>query len=82
MAASNLETTKFPMLAEILAIKNLPLQPMYTTKNIAEIFSVSARAIQNWISSGQLIPRNLPGRWKFLTQDVEAFLQASQKSAR
>jgi predicted site-specific integrase-resolvase len=55
---------------------------MYTTRSIAEIFEVSVRAIQNWIAVGQLTARNLPGRWRFLTQDVEDFLQASQKGAR
>jgi hypothetical protein len=78
MAAINSETTKYPMLEAILAIKNLPLEPMYTTRSIAAIFSVSARSVQNWMASGKLIARHLPGRWKFLTQDVEDFLQASQ----
>jgi hypothetical protein len=76
--ASN-STAKYQLLEEILAIKNLPVQPMYTTKDLAVIFGVSARAIQNWMAAGQLIPRSLPGRWKFLTQDVEDFLQASTK---
>ena len=79
-STSNSETTKYQLLEEILAIKNLPLQPMYSTRDIAGIFSVSARSIQNWIAAGQLVPRNLPGRWKFLTQDVEDFLLASLKS--
>ena len=72
---------KFPLLQEILAIKNLPLQPMYSIRNIAAIFGVSARAIQNRVASGQLNPRDLPGRARFLNQDVEDFLQASLKKA-
>jgi hypothetical protein len=72
--------TKHPLLEEILAIKNLPPQPMYTIGHIAEIFGVSARTIHNWISSGQLIPRDLPGRARFLNKDLEAFLQASPKA--
>jgi Helix-turn-helix domain len=82
MAASNSETQKYPMLEAILAIKNLPLQPMYTTGSIAEIFNVSARSVQNWIASGKLTGRSLPGRWKFLTRDVENFLEASLESGR
>jgi hypothetical protein len=73
------QTAKYPLLEEILAIKGLPLQPMYTTKDVAKLFNVSARAIQNRIASGQLIPRDLPGRAKFLPQDLEDFLIASRK---
>ncbi len=74
-------TTKYPLLEEILAIKDLPLQPTYTIRNIAVIFGVTARAIQNRVASGQLTPRDLPGRARFLNQDVEAFLVASRKEA-
>jgi DNA-binding transcriptional MerR regulator len=66
-------------LEQILAIKNLPLEPMYTTSGFAALFGVSARAIQNWITAGQLTARNLPGRWKFFPQDLEDFLQHSRK---
>jgi transposase len=82
MAANNSATIKYPLLEQILAIKHLPLEPMYSTRNIAELFSVSARSVQNWMASGKLIPRSLPGRWKFLTQDVEDFLQASADGGR
>ncbi len=75
-----LPTTRYPLLEGILAIKGLPLQPMYTTNDVAKIFNVSVRAIQNRISSGQLIPRDLPGRAKFLPQDLEDFLVASRRA--
>jgi DNA-binding transcriptional MerR regulator len=52
---------------------------MYTTSGFAALFGVSARAIQNWITAGQLTARNLPGRWKFFPQDLEDFLQHSRK---
>jgi hypothetical protein len=58
--------TKYPLLDGILAIQNLPLQPMNTTRDVAGIFKVCVRAIQNWISSVLLKSRNLPGRWRFL----------------
>lgn len=74
-------TTKYPFLEEILAIKDLPLQPTYTTGNVAVIFGVSPRAIQNRVASGQLMSRDLPGRARFLNQDIEAFLVASRKKA-
>ena len=74
-------TTKYPLLEEILALKDLRLQPTYTIRNIAVIFGVSPRAIQNRVASGQLNSRDLPGRARFLNQDVEAFLVASYKKA-
>ncbi len=82
MAIAGSGTKKYPLLGEILALKNLSLEPMYTIRNIAEIFSVSSRSVQNWISCGKLTARSLPGRWKFLTQDVEDFLEASKKGKR
>lgn len=82
MATSSSGTPKYPLLGQILAIKNLPLEAMYTTRSIADIFSVSSRSVQNWIASGKLTGRSLPGRWKFLTQDVEDFLQASIEGGR
>ena len=69
------------MLEAILAIQNLPIQPMYTNRDVAGIFKVCVRAIQNWISSGRLVPRDLPGRARFLNQDLEDFLAASRKRA-
>ena len=76
------ETAKYPLLEAILAIQNLPLQPMYTNKDISAIFKVCVRAIQNWISAGRLTPRDLPGRWKFFPQDLEDFLQKSTRERR
>lgn len=70
---------RYPLLAEILTLKELPLKAMYTTSEIARIFGVTPRAIQNRIASGQLRPRKLPGRAKFLTQDLEEFLHASSQ---
>lgn len=80
IAMDNSDTIKYPMLEAILAIQNLPLQPMYTNRDVAKIFRVCVRAIQNWISAGHLTPRNLPGRWKFFAQDLENFLRNSGKN--
>ena len=76
------ETLKCPLLEAILAIQNQPLQPLYSNRDLAKIFSVSVRAIQNWISSGQLTPRVLPGRWTFVSQDLEEFIRTSKKGKR
>jgi len=79
---NTLVTTKYPLLEAILTIKNLPLQPMYGTGGVAKIFGVSARAIQNRVSSGQLTSRDLPGHARFLPEDLEAFLHSSKKGGR
>jgi hypothetical protein len=78
---NKLETPKYPLLEAMLTIKNLPLQPTYSTRSLAQLFDVSMPAIQNRVSSGQLVPRDLPGQAKFLPQDVEEFLTASRKKA-
>jgi hypothetical protein len=70
---------KYPLLREILALKGLQLQPTYSTRDLASIFNVSLRAIQNRVASGQISARDLPGRAKFLSDDLEAFLAASLK---
>jgi hypothetical protein len=79
IAMENSDTVKYPMLEAILAIQDLPLQPMYTNRDLAKIFKVCVRAIQNWITAGRLTPRSLPGRWKFFPQDLEEFLCNSRK---
>jgi len=75
------EPKQYPLLEAILAIQGKPLQPMYTNRDVAGIFDTCVRAIQNWISAGRLIPRDLPGRARFLNQDLENFLAASLKKA-
>ncbi len=55
---------------------------MYTNRDLAKVFQVSVRAIQNWITAGRLFPRDLPGRWKFFPQDLEDFLNNSRKGER
>jgi hypothetical protein len=73
------EMTKYPMLEAILAIEDMPLKPMYSVRDVAGIFKVCVRVIQNWTSNGRLVPRDLPGRARFLNQDLENFLVASRR---
>lgn len=75
-------TVKFPLLQEILSLKGLSLQPVYSIRDLAGIFNVTPRAIQNRVASGQIPARNLPGRAKFLSADLEAFLDSSVKKGR
>lgn len=72
-------TERYPLLREILALKSLQIQPTYSIRDLAHIFNVSVRAIQNRVASGQIPARDLPGRAKFLSEDLEAFLAASLK---
>jgi hypothetical protein len=70
---------KYPLLEEILELQNLQLNPTYSTRNVADIFKVSPRAIQQRVELGQLTARDLPGRARFLPADLEEFIRNSRK---
>lgn len=72
-------TLRFPLLEEFLSLKNIPIQATYTVRDLARLFGVSGRAIQNRVSTGQISARDLPGRARFLSQDLEDFLVSSKK---
>jgi hypothetical protein len=76
------ESPKYPLLEEVLALRQMPLRPMYTIRDVAALFGVSVRAIQTRVTSGQLPSRNLPGRAKFLPADLEQFLRESKRGGR
>jgi hypothetical protein len=78
---SNPIPQQYPHLEEILRIQNRAIKPMYSTRDVADIFHVSPRSIQNRIAAGQLVPRDLPGRAKFLPQDIEDFLVLSRRES-
>jgi transposase len=71
---------KYPLLKALLDEKRLPLTGTYTNHDVAKIFGVSVRTIQDWSRNGDLTPRNLPGRARFLSQDLEEFLRNSSKT--
>jgi hypothetical protein len=50
---------------------------MYKTRDVAALFGVRPRAISDWVADGRLRARDLPGRNRFLPQDIEQFLAAS-----
>jgi hypothetical protein len=68
---------RYPLLEALMTHKGIKQKGMYTTTDIAELFDVSRRTIQAWVTDGKLVPRNLPGRGRFLAQDIEGFLQNS-----
>lgn len=73
------QAARYPMLAEMLEGRKLPFQPSYTMRSAGEIFGVTGRAMLNRVAAGKLVARDLPGRARFLNQDLEAFLAASAK---
>lgn len=69
--------TRYPLLESLLAQKHLTLKGTYTNHDAGNIFDVSVRTIQDWVRKGDLVSRNLPGRSRFLSEDLENFLQNS-----
>lgn len=80
MTSPNGESLRFPLLQTILEQKGLRLQGIYTGRDVAKIFGVGKRTIQEWIFDGKLTARDLPGRGRFLSQDLEELLRNSIKS--
>ena len=72
----------YPLLSALLRDRSLSLLPMYTVTRTAPIFGVCSRTIRKLIAAGKLIPRDLPGRNKFLPQDLEDYLRNSRKGGR
>jgi Helix-turn-helix domain len=71
--------SKYPLLEEILSIQGFLLQATYKNKDAARIFGCSVRAIQDRVASGKLASRELIGRARFLSADLEEFLQNSKR---
>lgn len=79
---SSPQNPKYPLLEEVLALRQMMLQPMYTIRDVAALFGVSVRSIHARAATGQLPSRDLPGRAMFLPTDLEKFLQNSQRRQR
>ena len=71
----------FPLLHGLLAQRGMAPKGIYTNRDVAAIFSVSVRTIQDWITDHKINARHLPGRGRFLSQDLEAFLDGSARNA-
>lgn len=74
MPADIPKASRYPLLETVLAYKGLPLKAVYSLADAAALFDVSKRSIQSRVARGQLNARNLPGRAKFLSSDLEDFL--------
>lgn len=77
MTNSHGKVTLYALLEPLLSEKGLRLKGIYTVRDAASIFDVSVRTIQDWMRDGKLIARDLPGRGRFLSEDLERLLQNS-----
>jgi len=79
MNEANSQTTACPLLERLLAEKGLQLKGIYTNRDAGKILGVSSRTVQDWIRQAKLRARDLPGRGRFLSEDLELFLEQSLK---
>jgi len=77
MITPNAEPRPYPLLQALLEQKGLELTGLYTIRDAATIFGESRRTIQEWVREAKLIARDLPGRARFLSEDLEQFLEKS-----
>jgi hypothetical protein len=68
---------KYELLEALVQERGLALKGAYTNRDVANIFGVSVRTIQEWSRNGDLKRRRLPGRLRFLSADLEALLRDS-----
>ncbi len=73
------KSVPYPLLESLLRQKGLSLKGIYTVPDVAMIFDVSKRTIQDWGKQGKLIERDLPGRGRFLSEDLELLFHKSKK---
>lgn len=73
---------RYPLLEALLEAKGLRLKGTYNYGDATNIFDCSIRALQERIREGTLRVRNLPGRNKFLSEDLEDFLKNSERKPK
>jgi len=49
MAEQQPTPARYPLLESLLAQKGMSLKGTYTNRNVADIFNVSVRTIQDWL---------------------------------
>ena len=77
---ANDEAKTLPLFERLRIHRGFPMKPILTLRDAAQLFSVSKRTLQDWIQKGKLVPRDLPGRGRFLPEDLERFLQDSLRT--
>ncbi len=73
---------QYPFLERLLFEKKLQLKGVWTCRDAAQVFGVGARTISDWIKQGKLNARDLPGHGRFLSEDLEQFLQSRSREPR
>ena len=76
------ESRRHPLLEALLEEKGLEPKGIYGLDDAARILGASRRTIQSWMGDGKLIGRDLPGRGRFLSEDLERFLRGSIKQRK
>ena len=82
MVSQDNESRRYPLLEALLEQRGLKLKGLYTIRDAATIFNVSRRTIQEWVRDEKLTVRDLPGRFRFLSEDLERFLEKSVGKAK
>jgi hypothetical protein len=62
--------SQFPLLRAVREAKGLGLKGIYSNHDTAETFETSVRTVQEWVRCGKLNARDLPGRGRFLSEDL------------
>ena len=73
------DSIRYPLLESLLRQRGLNLKGIYTILDAAEIFGVSTRTLQDWVRDCKLVARELPGRGRFLSEDLELVLERSTR---
>jgi hypothetical protein len=79
MASDSPKPVRYLLLESVLASKGLQPKALYKLTDVAQLFGVSVRSIQERTKRGQLNSRNLPGHAKFLPLDIEEFIKNSSR---
>jgi excisionase family DNA binding protein len=78
-----LSDANYPLFETMLRSKGLTLQATYTCQDIADLFGVTARTIQNKVKDGTLPSLRLIGGARFLPIDIEEYLRhAAERGPR
>ena len=71
----------FPLLQQLSRDAGVPMKPAYKTRDLARLFDVKPRTIQQWVREDRIRSvRDLPGHHRLLPQDIEEFLRDSQRN--
>jgi len=80
MKDNSRDEVRFPLLEQMSRDVGMPIKPAYKTSDLARLFDVKPRTIQQWVRDDRIRSvRDLPGHNRFLPHDVEEFLRGSER---